>query len=67
MTEEPRLSGPEYLASLKPHPDSANRPHYLKFDPDILKGGLVGEMRIDQTTASQGKYTGRTEGQAASK
>lgn len=67
MTETPRMTPDEYRATKTVVRDVEKNPAYYSFAPEILAGGLVGRARIDKTTASPGKYTGRTEGQAPNK
>lgn len=68
MTDKPRRMTPdEYRATKTVVRDIKRNPAYYKFAPEILKGGITGNVRVDKSTASPGKYTGHTEDQNTSK
>lgn len=68
MNDQPRRMTPdEYRATKTVVRDVEKNPAYYSFAPEILTGGITGQIRIDKSTASPGKYTGRTEDQNTSK
>ncbi|WP_394277273.1 hypothetical protein [Luteococcus sp.] len=68
MNDQPRRMTPDqYRATKTVVRDVEKNPAYYSFAPEILAGGITGQVRIDKSTASLGKYTGRTADQPTTK